>query len=146
MMLQPEMGHMVAQRVQEMIAAIVARTEQRAGFLHQVPILANHLRAHFQGPVAVGRQVQVVRDAVVGPQVDGAVVRSGRHRRIHHGGKRSRLEFDLVAGFFGDGQGGAIAPAVGDAQGGLVLQVVGLAPLGVEQQLVPAQDREFAGG
>ena len=45
-----------------------------------------------------------------------------------------------------DGERGAVAPGVRDAQGGLVLEVVGCGALRIEQQLVPIEDGQFAGG
>ena len=74
--LQPEVRDMVAEREKKMIAAVMARTEESARLHHQVLVLVHHLGADFECPIAIGRQVQKVRDSVVGPQVDGLIVLS----------------------------------------------------------------------
>ena len=73
-------------------------------------------------------------------------MRAGGDRRIDHRGERRRLEFDLVAALALDGQRRAVAPAAGHRQRRLVLKAIGLRALRIEQQLIPVQHRQFAGG
>ena len=120
--LQSEVRHVIAQRVKEVIAPVVARAEERAGFLHQVLEMADQLGAGLQRAVAIGRHVQVVRSALLAAQFERLVMGAGRDGRIHHRGQRRRLELDLVAALALDRQRGAVAPAAGHRQRGLVLE------------------------
>jgi hypothetical protein len=140
-MFQAEVRHVIAQGVQEMIAAVMPRPEQRAGLLHQVLVLIDQFRADFQGPVAVGGQVQVMLGAQIFPEIDGPVVRARRDRRIDQRGKRSRLELHIVARFPLDGQRRAVAPAGRDLERRLELHAVGVGALRIQQHLIPVEDR-----
>ena len=82
-----------------MIVAIVARSEQRAGLLHQIPIMRHLIGRDFDRSVAIGGKVQIVGDGSIRAEIDGAVVQPRRHRRIDQRVQRRGLKFDLVAGF-----------------------------------------------
>src|SRR5580693_7055472 len=103
-MLQAEAGDMVAERQQEVIAAIVARAEQRACFRHQAFILLDCLRRQGQSAFAIRRDVNIVRGSVEYAQIYGLIVRSRGDWRIDQGLERSRLELNFIARLLRDGE------------------------------------------
>ena len=59
-MLQAEAGHVIAERQQKMIAAIMPRAEQRAGFLYQILIMLDQFVAQLDRAVAIAGQMQIM--------------------------------------------------------------------------------------
>jgi|HubBroStandDraft_4_1064222.scaffolds.fasta_scaffold1241615_2 hypothetical protein len=81
-MLQAKTRNMVAQRQQKMIAPIMPRTEQRAGFLDQLLIMNDLIGRNFDSPIAVACQMEIVGDRAVSSKVDSAVVQASRNGRV----------------------------------------------------------------
>ena len=145
-MLQAEVRHVVAERVEEMIVAVVAGAEQCARLLHQILVFRDDFGTHLQGAIAVGGDVQIMGGPPVRAEVDRPVVRPHGERRIDQRGQRSRLKLDLAAAFAANRQRRAVPPVRRDLQRGLQLDGIRIRALGIEQQLIPVQHRQLAGG
>ena len=140
---EAEVGDVIAQGVEEMVVAEVAGAEEGLGFADQVAVVPDFGFGDAEGAFAVGGEMQVVGDGFAGAEVHRAEVGAGLDGGIDQGGERRGLEDDLVAGFALDGQRGAVAPAVRDFERGLDVELVARDAFGIQQQLIPAQDREL---
>ena len=82
--LQAEMGHMVAQAEQEVIVAVMPRPEKFACFGHQVHVFLAELGADVERGFAVRGDVHHVADGLAGwRHVHDAQVLTRNDRRIH---------------------------------------------------------------
>ena len=113
-MLQAEVGHVIAEREQKMIVAIMARAEELARLGNQVGHLLLVFGAHVESGFAVGDHVEFVMDRLARRRdVDGAIILAGNYGRIDQHIERDRLEGDLIAGLLFDGKRRAELPAIG---------------------------------
>ena len=81
-MLQPGMRHMIAERQQKMIVAVMPPAEQGARFLHQILQMSHFVRSDVGGAGAIGGDMQEVRRTAARAQVDGLEIRTHQHRGI----------------------------------------------------------------
>src|SRR6266481_1338558 len=97
MVLQSEMGNIIAQRHQEMIITIMARPEQRACLDYQLMKMHLRIRRHGQRRGTVGSEVHEMRWILARRQLDGAEIFSGNHWRIHQRVESNRREVNCRA-------------------------------------------------
>src|ERR1700733_5948852 len=71
---------------------------------------------------------------------------AGNDRRVDEHVELHGEEVNFVAGFLGNGKRGAKFPALGNLEAWLEGDVLGGAALGIEQNLVPAEEVELLGG
>ena len=144
--LQAELGDLVGQGDEEVVAAEVVRAEQRLRLGDEAGVPGDHLGRDVEGGVAVGGQVQPHRRLL--RQLHGLEVRAGEDRGVHERRERHRREVEAAGagGRLDDGQGGAVLPARGQAQRGLDDQVVGPAAVGEQHELVPHHHGEARRG
>jgi hypothetical protein len=91
--LEPEVRHVVAERQQEMVVAVVPRAEQHARFGNQVAELGLNIGAEINRGGAVGGDIQLCRTRIAGwRQIHNAHELSGEHGRINKRGECSRRE------------------------------------------------------
>src|SRR6202167_2521436 len=97
MMLKAEMSHVIAERKQEMIIAVMPCAEKFAGFGHQIDHPLLNFRTHVECGFAVGNDVDSVMNWLAGrSDVIDAVVFTADNGRIHKAIERDRLERDLI--------------------------------------------------
>ena len=143
-MLEAEVGDVIAERVEEVIVAVVMRAEKFLRLVDEIlVVIPDFLRGVERGG-AVGGDVHF-GDRILRERDDFQKF-SGDDRRIDERGERDGGEVDFVAALAGDGKRGAELPSVGKLQAGGVVDVVGLVALGIEQDLVPTDDGELVGG
>src|SRR5205823_1097085 len=87
----------IAESVQEVITAVMARSEQRARLRDQLLVMSSQLGTDLGGARAVAGQVEEMRYAILRPQLDGLIVDAGRERGIDQRGQRRRLELDFIS-------------------------------------------------
>src|SRR5580704_11310739 len=147
--LESEVGDVIAEAVEEMVVAIVMRSEKLVGLFDQILVMVPDFLGRVEGGGAVGGCIHF-DERVVGELYDFEEF-SGDYGRVDQRGERCGLEDDLgVAVLAGerrgsDGQGRAVFPAGGKFQRGYVGEIVGLPAFGVEQDLIPADDGHFVG-
>src|ERR1700691_245330 len=92
MMLKTEMSHVIAERKQEMIIAVMPRAEKFAGFGHEIDHPLLNFGTHVECGFAVGNDVDFVMNWFAGrSDVKDAVVFAGDNGRIHEAIERDRL-------------------------------------------------------
>jgi hypothetical protein len=92
-MFEAEVRHMIAEREEEMVVAVMARAEKLARFGDEVGHRFLNLWAHGEGVFAVGDHVDLVVNGLARRcQVDGAVIFAGNYGRIHEQIERDGLE------------------------------------------------------
>ncbi len=142
--LQAEVGDVIAERVEEVIVAVVMRAEKFLRLIDKTLVVVPNFLGSFERGGAVGGDVhfggRILRER------DDLQEFSGDDRRVDERGERNGRELDLVSALAGDGKRGTELPSVGKFQAGDVVDVVGLPAFGIEQDLVPADDGEFVGG
>ncbi len=138
-----EVGDVIAQRVQEVIVAVVVSSEKSGGFFHQVPILVGDFIGDAGGALAVGGDMEIVFDGIVGAEIDSLIEGAHLHRRIDDRGERGGLEDDGVAGFALDGKSCSVTPAARNFERRLHLDLVAGCAFRVKQHLVPAENAKL---
>ena len=96
-MFQAEMGHIVAEREQKMVVAVVAHAEQRSGLGDQLVILDLHFRGHLQCGGGVRGDVDFVRRCLARRELNGAEIAPGKHRRVDQCAEWHRRKLDVPA-------------------------------------------------
>ena len=92
------MRHVIAEREQEMVVAIVPRTEQLARFGNQARHLLLVFGAQVQSGLAVGHQVEfMVNGLAHRSDVDVAIKFARNHRRVDQHVQRDGLERDFIS-------------------------------------------------
>ncbi len=146
MVLQPEKGNVVAQRVEEVVLAVVTRPERRAGFPDELRVMLLDLSRHLDRFRAVGRDVDQMTRRDLGRERDRAKVASGDDRRVDERHDRGRLELDDPARLPRDRKRGAVLPSGGKTQARRIDQPLQRDAGRVEEHLVPIQDGQVRGG
>ena len=142
-MLEAEVGDVIAERVEEVIVAVVVRAEEFLRLIDQILVVIPGFLRGVERCRAVGGDVHF-GDGVLRER-DYLQKFSGDDGGIDERGKRCGCEVDFVATLTCDWQRRAELPSVGNFQRGGVVDVVGLVALGIEQKLIPAEEREFVG-
>src|ERR1700735_4469241 len=115
MMLEAEMGDVVAKRKQKMIIAIMPRSEKFAGLGHEIDHSLLNLGTHVERDRAVGDHIDFVMNGLAGrSDVDDAVVFASDDRRIHEQLQRNGLERNLIAGLARYGKRSSEFPSLGE--------------------------------
>ena len=142
-MLEAEVRDVVAERQQEVIDRVVARPEQPAGFDDESIKLRLRLGIEFDRSRTFGGDMKIVlRARFAGRQFHRAEVKAGVERRIDEGLERNGRELDARTRARNDWQRRSVLPAVGQLQGGSHRDLRRRQSLRIENQLVPAQDRQ----
>ncbi len=143
-MLQAEVGDVIAERVEEVVVAVVVSAEKFLRLVDETLVVIPNFWWRVEGGGAVGGDVHF-SDGIAGERHDFQEF-SGDDGRVDQRGERNGGEVDFVSALAGDGKRGAELPAVGKFQAGGVVDVVGLPAFGIKQDLVPADDGQFVGG
>ena len=143
-MLEAEVGDVVAERVEEVVVAVVVRAEKFLRLIDQALVVVPGFGWRFEGGGAVGGDVHF-GDGIAG-QRDDFQKFSGDDRGIDQRGEGDGGEVNFVSALAGDGKRRAELPSVGKFQAGGVVDVVGFVALGIEQDLIPADDGQLVGG
>src|ERR1700735_131129 len=113
-MLEAEMGHVVAERKQEMIIAVMPCAEEFAGLGHEIDHSLLNLGAHVERDRTVGDHVNLVMNGLAGrSDVDDAVVLTGDDGRIDQQLQRNGLERNLISGLIRYRKRSAELPFIG---------------------------------
>src|SRR5579863_2905080 len=120
------------------------RAEKLVGLLDQILVVVPHFLRRIQRGGAVGGDIHL----------GGRSMRQGHYfqefsgddRRVDQRGERSCGELNLIAALFRNRQGRSELPALRKFQAGREVDVVGFPSLGIEQDLVPTDDRHLGSG
>ena len=146
-MFQAEMRHMIAQRQQEMVVAIMPRPEKFARLGNQVGHLLLNRGAHVESGFAVRHHIDLMVDRLaLGRQVDGAIILARNDGRIDEHIERNRLERDLIAGLFCHRKRRPELPAIRHQEFGVVHQLFGGNAGWIEDNLIPFQHQQLVRG
>ncbi len=142
------MRDVIAQAEQEVVVAIVMRAKKFVGLSDQILIVIPHfLRGRERGG-AVSGNIHL-GERIVG-QLHNLEKFAGDYRRIDQRGEGSGLKRDLRLAIVDagrhDGQRRSIFPIRGKFQRGNIGEIIGLPSLGIEQDLIPTDDRHFVSG
>ena len=96
MMLEPEVRHVVAQRQQEVIIAIVPRSEKRSRLALQGRENASGSRESSPAPLYRPTRYRFHSRELPRRKLNGAKIKPHQHRRIHQCVQRDRCEIDRV--------------------------------------------------
>src|ERR1700732_1564691 len=107
-------------------------------------VVVPNFRGSFERGGAIGGNIHF-GDRILGERHDLEKF-SGDDRRVDERGEGNSRELDSVPAVAGHGKRGAELPAVRKLQARAVIDVVRLPAPGIEQNLIPADDRELVGG
>src|ERR1051326_4115416 len=142
--LEAEVGDVVAERVEKMVVAVVVRAEQLLRLVNQGFVVVPRFLLSVKRGGAVGGDIHFGGRSL--RQRDDFQKFSGDDGRIDQRGERHRGEVDFTSGLIGNREWGAELPSSRKFQRGGVVDVVGLVAFGVQQDLVPTDDGELVGG
>ena len=102
-MFQTEMRHVIAQRKQEVILRIVARSEKKTGLLDQVLVVIPNLGWGVERGRAIGGDIQFGRWILRAQRHDLQIL-ARDDRTIHQHGQRNRRKMNVTAHLIGNMQ------------------------------------------
>src|SRR5579859_7480835 len=143
-MLEAEVSDVIAERIEEVVIAIVMRAEKLLGLLDEALVMVPGFLRGVESGGAVGGDVHF--GDRVGGERDDLQKLSGDDGRVDERGERDGRELNFVGALAGDRKRRAKFPAVGQFEAGGVVDVVRPVAGGVEQDLVPTDDGQFVGG
>src|SRR5213593_3776525 len=77
--LQAEMSHLIAKRIEEIIVPVMVRAEERKCLQDQPLVGGDLARAHLERCLSVARNVKILRQRCVRRYIDAAVMLAGKH-------------------------------------------------------------------
>src|SRR5579883_666553 len=137
-MLEAKMSNMVAQRVEEVVVAIMSRSEQCGCFSNQVLIVGLEFRRHLQRGFTVSGNIHFSSRSHRGrSEANHPEILPADYRRVDKRVERCGLELNRVSGFKCYGERGAVLPAFRKLQCGAICDFIGCIAGRVEQSPVP---------